>query len=135
MTGDGTVISVALNEAVVRISKSSACGHNCASCNACSNPSYEMTVSNPLGAKVGDRVVIESDSSKILALSFLIYILPVFLLIIAAVICQEYSLGVLSLIVFGVMISFWILLIRLVNKKISIKNTIVKIIPATPAKD
>ncbi len=133
MSGDGIVVKVSANKALVKISKSSACGHDCASCGACSNPSYEMTVSNPINAKAGDRVVIETDTATVLALSFVLYILPVFLLIIASVIFQELSFGIISFSVFAGLILLWICLIKLADKKVKIKNTIVKI--TVPTKD
>ena len=128
MTGEGIVVSSFGTDAIVSISKSSACGHDCASCGACSNPSYEIKVQNPLGAKEGDRVVIETDSKKVLAVSLLLYVLPVFLLILSALLCEVYSLGLFGIAVFAVLLIIWIFLIKLVNKKTKIKNTIVKII-------
>ncbi len=133
MTGEGVVQSVSGNQAVVRISKSSACGHDCASCGACSNPTYDVTVLNPISAGVGDRVVIESDTSRILGLSLVLYMLPVFMLIAGAVICREYSLGYLSIGLFLVFGILWFGIIRHVNKKAKIKNTIVEI--SEPYKD
>lgn len=128
MTGEGIVVSVSNGEAVVRISKSSACGHDCASCGACSNPSYEMAVLNPVGAKAGDTVVIESQSSKILGLSFLLYMLPVFLMIVATFVCEAYSLGLYSILIFVCLFSAWFLLIRYTNKRLKIQNIAVKIV-------
>ena len=58
MTGEAVVVSVWGSEATVKISKSSACGHDCASCGACSNPSYEISVINKIGADIGDKVLI-----------------------------------------------------------------------------
>jgi len=71
------------NEAVVRISKASACSHDCSQCGGCSNPTYNMTVCNPVGAKLGDRVQIEASSSKVHVMAFLLYIVPVLFLIAA----------------------------------------------------
>lgn len=135
MTGEGIVTKLYSDMASVKISKSSACGHNCASCNACSNPSYEITVLNPVGAKEGDRVLIETKSSELLAVSFLIYILPVFLLIISALVCESLSLGIYSIFVFAPLLLGWILLIKLLNKKVKITNSIVKILKPLPKKD
>ena len=80
MTGEAVVVSVCQNQATVKISKSSACGHDCASCKACSNPSYEISVINKIGANAGDKVLIETRTSSVLFASFLLYILPVCLL-------------------------------------------------------
>lgn len=127
MTGEGIVASVCGNEAVVKISKSSACGHDCTSCGACSNPTYEIRVLNPVGAKIGDRVEIETKTSSVLGVSFLLYILPVFILIVSALLCEHYSLGYYSILVFGFLLFLWYMVIKLVNKKVIIYNTITKI--------
>lgn len=131
MTGEGEVVATFGNEARVKISKSSACSHDCASCGACSNPSYEITVSNPVGALAGDRVVIESDSSQILKLSFVLYMLPVFVLIVSALVCEAYSLGWYSVLVFAVLTSLWYVLVKLVNKKAVVSHVITKITART----
>jgi sigma-E factor negative regulatory protein RseC len=129
MTGKGLVLEVLGNEAKVQISKSSACGHDCTSCGACSNPTYEITVLNPIGAKNGDSVEIETRTSSVLGVSFLLYILPVFILIISALVCESYNLGYYSILVFGVLLCVWYTAIKLLNKKIKIQNVITKIIP------
>lgn len=129
MTGEGIVVSVSAIETRVKISKSSACGHDCASCGACSNPTYEISVLNPIGAKVGDKVTIETQSTKILGISFLLYILPVFMMIVSALVCEAYSLGWYSVLVFVCLLLLWFLLIRLANKKVRFHNTISRIIP------
>lgn len=128
MTGDGIVSALKGDMARVRISKSSACGHDCASCGACSNPSYEISVINKIGACVGDRVLIETKTSLVLLASFLLYILPVFILIIAAILCEEYSLGLYGVFPFLLLGLLWFALIKLTNKRLKIKNTIVKIL-------
>lgn len=130
MTGEGTVVAVFGDEARVKISKSSACGHDCASCGACSNPAYEIRVLNPVGAKSGDRVEIQTKTSSVLGVSFLLYILPVFILIACALLCEHYTLGYYSILVFGLLLSLWYTAIKLANKKVRILNTITKIIPS-----
>lgn len=128
MTGDGMVSAIKGDMAIVTISKSSACGHDCASCGACTNPSYEICVINKIGACVGDKVLIETKTSLVLLASFLLYILPVFLLLIAAILCEEYSLGSYGVLAFLLLGLLWYGLIKLTNKRLKIKNTIVKIL-------
>ncbi|MBE7051565.1 MAG: hypothetical protein E7395_03225 [Ruminococcaceae bacterium] len=131
MTGEGIVVSVSGTSAKVLIRKKSACSHDCSDCSACTAPTFETTVSNPLEAKVGDRVVIEGNTSKILGVSLLVYILPVFLLIVAAIVCDANSMGAASTaLIFAVMLAIWIFVIRLSNKKFHTTNTIVGIIDA-----
>ena len=128
MTGEAVVINVCGSKATVRISKSSACGHNCASCNACSNPGYDISVINNIAADIGDKVLIESKTSRVLFASFILYILPVFLLVAGAVISEENHAGLLSILVFPLLAFVWFLIIKLTNKKLKIKNEIVKIL-------
>lgn len=128
MIGEGAVVSVSPGEAVVKISKSSACGHDCASCGACSNPSYEMKVADPIGVNAGDRVVIESETSKILFISFVLYMLPVFVLIAVSFVCEAYSLGYFSILVYVPLVVLWLVLIKITNKKAKLRNVITKVI-------
>ena len=129
MTGEGTIVSVNGEDAVVRIFKSSACSHNCADCGACQNPSFDTVVNNPIGAKEGDKVLISSDSGKILLISLLVYILPVFLMIMAAVFCDILNAGAFgTLTAFIILVSLWIMLIRKVNKNSHTQHTIIQII-------
>lgn len=88
MTGKGTVIAAKNGKATVRVRKSSACGHDCGECNLCSNPEITIDILNPIGAKIGDTVIIGTPSHNVLKWAFVLYILP----IIGAMLC----LGVLS---------------------------------------
>ncbi len=129
MTGEGIVVSVSNETALVRISKSSACSHDCTNCGACQNPTFDTMVNNPIGAKEGDKVVISSDSGKILLISLLVYILPVFLMIIAAVFCDSLNVGIPgTFITFVILVLLWIGVIRKVNKKAHTEHTIIQII-------
>lgn len=130
MTGEGIVVSVGGNEAVVRISKASACSHDCSQCGGCSNPTYNMTVCNPVGAKLGDRVQIEASSSKVLVMAFLLYIVPVLFLIAAAVVAETLSGNTaVTLLTFAVVLGVWICIIKKANSKIKMQNTIVRVFP------
>lgn len=129
LTGEGTVISVSGGSARVLIRKTSACSQDCSECSACTAPTFETVVANPVGARAGDRVVIEARSSRILAISLLVYILPVFLLIAAAIACEALALATFSAIgIFAFVIALWVLAIRLTAKKTRTANTIVDII-------
>ena len=128
MTGKGLVLSVSGNVANVQISKSSACGHDCASCKACNNPTYEIEVLNLIDAKVGNMVEIQTKTSAVLGVSFLLYILPVFILIASSVVCEHFKLGYYSILVFCCLLATWYTAIKCLNKKIKIQNVITKII-------
>lgn len=63
--------------AQVSVRRVSACGHDCASCGACgAAPTLSVTAQNPLGARVGDLVRLETGSGRILGLTALTYLLP-----------------------------------------------------------
>ena len=76
----GEVISEQGGKAYLVIKRVSACGENCASCKGCQNSTVKITAENPLGAKAGQKVIVESKSSGILFTAFLVYILPILLM-------------------------------------------------------
>lgn len=83
----GVVKKTEENIAFVTVNRVSACGENCAHCKGgCTPSSVTAKVENPVGAAVGDRVKIETDTNKVLFASFILYIVPVLLTILAAII-------------------------------------------------
>ncbi len=68
------------NMAEVVVTRTAACGSNCASCEACIFQNELRTVArNLIGARPGQKVLIESQSSKVFRAVILVYILPVLL--------------------------------------------------------
>lgn len=68
--------------AEVVVTRSTACGSNCGNCESCIFQSELCTrAKNLIGAKPGQRVVIESKSSKIFKATLLVYILPIVLVV------------------------------------------------------
>ncbi len=68
------------NMAEVVVTRTTACGSNCASCEACVFQNELRTVArNLIGARPGQKVLIESQSSKVYRAVVLVYILPVLL--------------------------------------------------------
>ena len=82
MTQNGVVTAVLDdNMAEVAILRGTACGGSCGSCEACVyNSKILVKAANPIFARAGERVVLQSDSSSILGVSALIYLLPLLLL-------------------------------------------------------
>lgn len=83
MTQDAIVRQV-FNDgmAEVVVTRSTACGSNCGNCESCIYQSELCTrAKNLIGAKPGQRVVIESKSSKIYKATLLVYILPIMLVV------------------------------------------------------
>ena len=83
MTADAVVTKLMPHgTAEVAVIRMTACGGKCDSCEACKCDSeVRVVASNPLGAKPGQRVVIESRSSEVFGAALLVYILPILLLL------------------------------------------------------
>ncbi len=63
--------------AEVAVARSTACGGNCGSCESCVFQSELKAVArNRIDAKPGQRVVIESKSSRIFGAALLVYVMP-----------------------------------------------------------
>ena len=83
MTQEGTVLrKTPGGDAVVEIVRQSSCGGDCSNCKGCAHPqqTLEVTVSDPVGAKPGDRVRITAPTGKVYRSASVVYILPVILL-------------------------------------------------------
>lgn len=64
----------------VRVERTSACSHDCDSCAGCGSivhqPQLTAVAQDPLGAKVGQYVLVGSRSSRLLKMAALLYLLP-----------------------------------------------------------
>ncbi|MBQ3037543.1 MAG: SoxR reducing system RseC family protein [Clostridia bacterium] len=81
MRENAVVESVQGEYALVKVKRSTACGDSCATCSAqCKNQNSRIEVENKLGARVGESVVIEMKTSKVLKSAFIVYILPLIIL-------------------------------------------------------
>lgn len=99
MRETGIVKSVSGSLCEVSVKRTSACGENCATCSAgCKAEAHICVCKNTAGARVGDRVYIEMDTSKVLTSAFLIYILPLALFIAAFLLLSNLSAPARSLI-------------------------------------
>ena len=81
MTQDAVVFRC-LNDdtAEVVVTRATACGSNCGSCEACVFQNELKTVArNLIGAKPGQKVLIESKSSQVYGAILLVYIVPILL--------------------------------------------------------
>ena len=81
MTQDAVVFRCLDDErAEVVVTRATACGANCESCEACVFQNELNTVArNLIGARPGQKVLIESKSSKVYGAILLVYIVPVLL--------------------------------------------------------
>ena len=78
MTQDAIVTKLLPHDmAEVAVTRSTACRGNCGSCESCMFQSELKTVArNLIEAKPGQRVVIESKSSRIFGAAILVYVMP-----------------------------------------------------------
>ena len=68
--------------AEVVVTRSTACGSNCGSCEACIFQSELKAVAkNSINARPGQRVVISSRTSKVFSAAMLVYVMPLVLFI------------------------------------------------------
>lgn len=81
MTQDAVVFRCLDDErAEVVVTRATACGANCESCEACVYQNELKTVArNLIGARPGQKVLIESKSSKVYGAILLVYIVPILL--------------------------------------------------------
>lgn len=74
---------IGADRAEILVRRQSACGHDCASCGGC-GPDAASRVSavaeNPVNARVGDTVRVESESGQVLKMACLLYLVPLVLL-------------------------------------------------------
>lgn len=78
MTNEGVVTKVLPNNmAEVAVARSTACGGNCGSCEACAFQNELKTLAhNLVGASLGQKVVVETKSSVIFGAAMLVYVMP-----------------------------------------------------------
>ena len=78
MTQDAVVTRVLENGmAEVVVTRGTACGSNCGNCESCAFQNEIKTLAkNTVNARRGEKVVIETVSSKIFKAAFLVYIVP-----------------------------------------------------------
>ena len=72
------------NRAEIAVKRQSACGHDCSKCGGgCSEMLVQSEVTavadNPLGARPGDTVRVESRSGQVLWIAAVVYLLPLLL--------------------------------------------------------
>ena len=81
MTQEAVVTKVLANGmAEVAVRRTTACGGNCASCESCVFERELKTLAkNSAQAAPGQKVLIESQTSKVFKAAFLVYILPLLL--------------------------------------------------------
>lgn len=69
------------DHAEISVPRKSACGHDCEECAGCgvSGVSVHARARNPVGARPGQKVVVESSTRKLLGIVAFVYLIPVVL--------------------------------------------------------
>ena len=67
--------------AVISVPRKSACGHDCEECAGCgvSGAAVRARAENTIGAAPGQKVVVESDTGKMMKIVLLVYLTPIVL--------------------------------------------------------
>lgn len=75
------------NYAEISVPRKSACGHDCEECAGCgvSGAAVRARALNPIDAKPGQKVVVESSTGKMLGIVAVVYLIPVVLFIVGYV--------------------------------------------------
>ena len=112
--------------------RQSACSGDCHKCSGCGAVQQTMifTARNPIGAKPGDMVTVESATGPVLKAAAVLYLLPLVLFIVAYLLGMQWNLGGLfGAVAFVLSIALVIVYDRLVMQK---KNTVYTIVGYAP---
>ena len=95
MTQDAVVTRTFHNSlAEVAVKRSTACGSNCGNCESCVfQNELKVTADNRIGARPGQKVVIESKSSKVYKAILMVYIMPIVLVLLGYAIAAAFGAG------------------------------------------
>ncbi len=95
MTQDAIVYKCLPNGmAEVVVTRTTACGSNCGNCESCIFQSELKTLAkNSINARPGQKVIIESKSSRIYKAAMLVYILPMLLMVLGYALGAALSTG------------------------------------------
>ena len=127
MTQDAIVTRILPNSmAEVVVTRSTACGNNCGSCESCIFQSELKAIAkNSIHAKPGQRVIISSRSSAVFSAAILVYILPLLFVIagfsIASLLGAGEGIAILSAFIFLVLSA---VLLVIIQKRRGYKNQI-----------
>ena len=127
MVQDAVIIRL-LDEgkAEVSVKRASACGKNCSSCEGCSlQNEFRVIARNSVNARHGAKVLIQSSSQKVFGAVFLVYLVPIFSLLVAYFLAYKLGCGEGACIAFGFAGLFAsIIIMLLIGKCLKTKNTI-----------
>ncbi|MBQ9663993.1 MAG: SoxR reducing system RseC family protein [Oscillospiraceae bacterium] len=121
MTQDAIVTRLLPNAmAEVVVTRSTACGSNCGSCESCIFQSELKAVAkNSINARPGQRVVIESRTSKVFSAAILVYVVPLLFFILGFALASLLgaSEGIAILVSFVFLVFAALLLVQVQKRK------------------
>lgn len=134
MTQDAVVTRILKNGmAEVAVERGTACGGSCGSCEVCVFDNHIKTEAvNKISAMPGQKVVIETKSSKIYGALFLVYILPFIMFLIGYAAAYSSGLGetacmLISFAAFAVGVAIMVITQRMKKKEDEIVYEIVHV--------
>jgi sigma-E factor negative regulatory protein RseC len=127
VTQDAIVVKLLPNSmAEVAVTRTTACGGNCGSCESCIFQSELKAIAkNSIGARPGQKVVIASSSRTVFSAAILVYIMPILFFLLGYAISSLFgaSEGISVLVSFSFLIlSAFVLII--IQKKRSVTHPI-----------
>ena len=127
MTQDAIVVKLLPNSmAEVAVTRTTACGGNCGSCESCIFQSELKAIAkNSIGARPGQKVVIASSNRTVFSAAILVYIMPILFFLLGYAISSLFgaSEGISVLVSFSFLIlSAFVLII--IQKKRSVTHPI-----------
>ncbi len=130
MTANGKIKEINGNIATIEVFKEAACTGKCEDCAGCKTSSVSAVAYNEIGAKVGDVVEIYAPSKKVMKLAFLVYVVPVLILIFGGIIFSFPGYKILKAISLILLICLYICFIIYENNKSkkNIQNTVTRVI-------
>ena len=97
------------NHAEISVPRKSACGHDCEECAGCgvSGAAVHAKAANPIDALPGQKVVVESNTGKMMHIIILVYLIPVVLFLagylipalMGASVAMQYTLAITGFVV------------------------------------
>lgn len=124
MTQDAVVTRVFHNGmAEVAVTRGTACGSNCGNCESCAfQNELKAIAKNKVNAAPGEKVIIESVSSRIFGAAFLLYIVPFIVFFIGYAIAANNNLSeamsiIVSFAAFAVAMAIVVIYQRISKKK------------------
>jgi len=133
MYQSGQVLSSDKDYVYIMVNRQSACGDKCSSCSGSCKDSVLIKADNTVDVQCGDLVKIESNSSSVYKAAFLLYIVPLIVVIIGILISKklfpvEYVSALSDLIALTIglvlyLLSMYIIHLYCKNKSISYKIT------------